>query len=116
MLVCHTGGSYRNSFTAHWGVMQGKPLSSLIFNMVVDAVVIREWLRQTFDEEAASARSGLTIKQMAIPGCAFLFLVPLFSEPHFGGFPIPQETRSFLGGNYCPRSLNPSGTVWGIPF
>ena len=96
MLVCHTGGSYRNSFTAHWGVMQGKPLSSLIFNMVVDAVVIREWLRQTFDVEAAAARSGLTMEQIAILGCAFLFLVPLFSKPHFGEFPIPQEPCSFF--------------------
>jgi len=96
--------------------MQGKSLSSLIFNVVVDAVVIREWLRQTFDVEAAAERSGLTMEQMAILGCAFLFLVPLFSEPHFGGFPIPQEPRSFLGGNYRPHSLNPPGTVWGIPF
>jgi hypothetical protein len=45
--------------------MQGEPLSSsLIFNVVVVAVVIRELLHQTFNVEAA--RSGPTMEQMAI--------------------------------------------------
>jgi hypothetical protein len=43
--------------------MQGGPLSSLIFNVVVGAV-IREWLWRRFDVEAA--RSGLMIEQTAV--------------------------------------------------
>jgi hypothetical protein len=62
-LVCHTGGCYGDPFTAHQGVMQGGPLSSLFFNVVVDAV-IREWLRWTFDVEAT--RSELTMEQTAV--------------------------------------------------
>jgi hypothetical protein len=49
-------------FTAYRGVTQGGPLSSLIFNVVVNAVV-REWLHQTLDNEAA--RDGLTMAQSA---------------------------------------------------
>jgi hypothetical protein len=49
-------------FTAHRGVTQGGPLSSLIFNVVVDAVV-REWLRRTLDNDAA--RDGLLMVQIA---------------------------------------------------
>ena len=41
---------------------QGGPLSSLIFNVVVDAV-IREWLRQMLDGNAA--RDGLSRAQSA---------------------------------------------------
>ena len=51
-LVCRIGGCYGDQFTAHCGVTQGGPLSSLIFNVVVDAVV-REWLRQMLDGNAA---------------------------------------------------------------
>jgi retron-type reverse transcriptase len=43
-------------------VTQGGPLSSLIFNVVVDAVV-REWLRWTLDNKAT--RDGLTLAQSA---------------------------------------------------
>jgi hypothetical protein len=41
---------------------QGEPLSSLIFNLVVDAVV-REWLCRMLDNKAA--RDGLTMAQSA---------------------------------------------------
>jgi hypothetical protein len=61
-LVCRTGGCYGNPFTAHHGVTQGGPLSSLIFNVVVDAVV-REWLRRTLDDDAA--QDGLLMAQIA---------------------------------------------------
>ena len=61
-LVCRTGGCYGDPFTAHRGVTQGGPLSSLIFNVVVDAVV-REWLQQTLDDDAA--RDGLLMAQSA---------------------------------------------------
>jgi hypothetical protein len=49
-------------------VTQGVPLSSLIFNVVVNAVV-REWLRRTLDDEAA--RDGLTMAQSATPIVSF---------------------------------------------
>jgi hypothetical protein len=49
-------------------VTQGGPLSSLIFNVVVDAVV-REWLCRTLDNEAA--RDGLTMVQSATQMVSF---------------------------------------------
>jgi hypothetical protein len=61
-LVCRTGGCYGDPFTVYRGVTQGGPLSSLIFDVVVDAVV-REWLHWTLDGEAA--RDGLTMAQSA---------------------------------------------------
>jgi hypothetical protein len=67
-LVCRTGGFYGDPFTAYRGVTQGGPLSSLIFNMVVDAVV-REWLRRTLDNEAA--RDGLRMAQSATQMVSF---------------------------------------------
>ena len=42
-MVCRAGGSFGKPFHAFWGVTQGGPLSSLMFNVCVDAV-IREWL------------------------------------------------------------------------
>jgi hypothetical protein len=50
-MVCRTGGSFGKPFTAFRGVTQGEPLSSLMFNVCVDAV-IREWFCRTIDKEA----------------------------------------------------------------
>jgi len=55
-LVCRAGGNYGEPFSAERGVTQGGLLSSLMFNVCVDAV-IREWLHQTLGE--AAARDGL---------------------------------------------------------
>jgi hypothetical protein len=55
-LVCQAGGNYGVPFGAERGVTQGGPLSSLMFNVCVDAMV-REWLHQMLGEEAA--RDGL---------------------------------------------------------
>ncbi len=55
-LVCHTGGNYGEPFNAARGVTQGGPLSSLMFNVCVDAVV-REWLCQMLDKDIA--RNGI---------------------------------------------------------
>ncbi len=52
-MVCHAGGSFGKPFAAFQGVTQGGPLSSLMFNVCVDAV-IREWLCWTTNKEAAS--------------------------------------------------------------
>jgi hypothetical protein len=54
-MVCHAGGSFGKPFEAFWGITQGGPLSSLMFNVSVDAV-IREWLRWTLGKEAAQGR------------------------------------------------------------
>jgi hypothetical protein len=55
-LVCRAGGSYGSPFAAFRGVTQGGPLSLLMFNLCVDAVV-REWLHQTLGDDAA--RQGI---------------------------------------------------------
>ncbi len=55
-LVCRAGGNYGEVFSTGRGVTQGGPLSSLMLNVCVDAVV-REWLHQTLGEEAA--RDGI---------------------------------------------------------
>jgi hypothetical protein len=51
-MVCHTGGSFGILFATFWGFTQGGLLSSLMFNVCVDAV-IREWPCWTIKEEAA---------------------------------------------------------------
>jgi hypothetical protein len=56
-MVCYAGGSYGEPFSAGRGVMQGGPLSSLMFNVCVDAVV-REWLRQCLGDNAARMGIG----------------------------------------------------------
>ncbi len=56
MVYC-AGGSYGESFSAGWGITQGGPLSSLMFNVCVDAVV-REWLRQCLGDDAARMGIG----------------------------------------------------------
>ena len=42
-MVARSGGYYRAAFKGARGVMQGDPLSPIIFNVVVDAVV-RYWV------------------------------------------------------------------------
>ncbi len=55
-LVCCAGGCYGSPFAAQRGVTQGAPLSLLMFNVCVDAVV-REWLHQAVRGNAA--RKGI---------------------------------------------------------
>jgi hypothetical protein len=52
-MVCHTGGSFGKQFAAFRCVTQGGPLSSIMFNVCVDAV-IREWLHQMINKDATS--------------------------------------------------------------
>jgi hypothetical protein len=54
-MVCHAGGSFGKPFEAFRVVTQGGPLSSLMFNVCVDAV-IREWLCWMLGKEAAQGR------------------------------------------------------------
>ena len=51
-LVCRAGGNYGEPFGAEKGHHSGGPLSSLMFNVCVNAVV-REWLHQTLGEEVS---------------------------------------------------------------
>jgi len=55
-LVCHAGSNYGELFSAKRVITQGGPLSSLMFNVCVVAIV-REWHHQMLGEEAA--HSGL---------------------------------------------------------
>jgi hypothetical protein len=52
-MVCCAGGSFGKPFAAFWGVTQGGPLSSIMFDVCVDAV-IREGLCWTINKDAAS--------------------------------------------------------------
>jgi hypothetical protein len=54
-MACRAGGSFGKPFGAFRGVTQSGPLSSLMFNVCVDAV-IREWLWMTMNKEAAHGR------------------------------------------------------------
>ncbi len=56
-MVCCAGGNFGKPFGAGRGVTQGGPLSSLMFNVCVDAVV-REWLRQCLGDDAAQGGIG----------------------------------------------------------
>ncbi len=55
-MVCCAGGCYGSPFAAQWGVTQGSPLSLLMLNVCVEAVV-REWLHQIIGDNAA--RKGI---------------------------------------------------------
>jgi hypothetical protein len=52
-MVCRAGGSFGKPFAAFRGITQGGPLSSIMFNVCVDAV-IREWLCRTINKDSAS--------------------------------------------------------------
>jgi hypothetical protein len=54
-MVCQAGGSFGKPFGAFRGITQGGPLSSLMFNVCVNAV-IREWLQRTIADEAVHRR------------------------------------------------------------
>jgi hypothetical protein len=56
-MVCRAGGNFGEPFNAGWGVTQGGPLSGLVFNIYVNAVV-REWLRQVLGDNAAQKGLG----------------------------------------------------------
>jgi hypothetical protein len=56
-MVCHAGGNFGEPFNAGRGVLQGGPLSGLMFNICVNAVV-REWLRQVLEDNAAQRGLG----------------------------------------------------------
>ncbi len=64
-MVCRAGGSYGEPFSARQGVTQGGPLSSLMFNVCVDAVV-REWLQQCQGDSAAWMGIGEAVRDHVV--------------------------------------------------
>ena len=56
-MVVRAGGYCGTAFKGERGVTQGDPLSSTIFNVVVDAVV-RHWVNGLMDEAAAKGETG----------------------------------------------------------
>jgi hypothetical protein len=56
-LICCAGGCYGSPFATKRGVTQGGPLSLVMFNVCVDAV-IREWLHQVLGDDAARGGIG----------------------------------------------------------
>jgi hypothetical protein len=64
-MVCRAEGSYGEPFSAGRGVTQGGPLSSLMFNVCVDAVV-REWLRQCLGDDTAWMGIGEAVRDHVV--------------------------------------------------
>jgi hypothetical protein len=64
-LLCHAGGNYGETFNAERGVTQGGPLSSLMFNVCVDAIV-REWLCRTLDKDIARDGIGNLVAKILV--------------------------------------------------
>jgi hypothetical protein len=62
-MVCCTGGSFGKPVGASWGVTQRGPLSSLMFNVCVDAV-IRKWFCRTIDEEATHGEFAVAYREI----------------------------------------------------
>ncbi len=64
-MVCHAGGNFGEPFNAGQGITQGGPLSGLMFNVCVDAVV-REWLQQVLGDNAAQKGLGEAARDHAV--------------------------------------------------
>ena len=56
-MVARAGGYYGTAFGGERGVTQGDPLSPIIFNVVVDAVV-RHWVHGVMEEAEAREETG----------------------------------------------------------
>ena len=74
-LVCRAGGNYGEPFSAERGVTQEGPLSSLMFNVCVDAIV-REWLCQMLDKDAVRDRIGDRVAEMLVAFYVDAGLIP----------------------------------------
>ncbi len=64
-LVCCAGGSFGKLSEAFRGITQGGPLSSLMFNVCVDAVM-REWLWQRLSREATQGRFKEVCREIVV--------------------------------------------------
>ncbi len=64
-MVCRARGSFGKLFAAFRGITQSGLLSSLMFNVCVDAVIrIREWLCRTINKEAAGGVFSETCREI----------------------------------------------------
>ena len=64
-MVCCAGGNFGEPFGAGRGVTQGGPLSGLMLNVCVNAVV-REWLQQVLGDDAAQGGLGEAVHDYAV--------------------------------------------------
>ncbi len=64
-MVCCAGGNFGEPFGAGRGITQGGPLCSLMFNVCVNAVV-REWLRQVLEDDAAQGGLGEAVRDYMV--------------------------------------------------
>jgi hypothetical protein len=64
-MVCPAGGNFGKPFVASQGIAQGGPLSGLMFNVCVDAVV-REWLWQMLGDNVAQDGMGEAAHNYAV--------------------------------------------------
>ncbi len=64
-MVCRAGGNFGEPYNAGRGVTHGGPLSGLMFNICVNAVV-REWLRQVLGDNAAQKGLGEAARDHAV--------------------------------------------------
>ena len=56
-MVVRVGGYYGDAFKGTWGMTQGNPLSSTIFNVVVD-VVVQHWLTMAIEDAYKREQMG----------------------------------------------------------
>jgi hypothetical protein len=64
-MLCRAGGNYGQPFGAYRGVMQGGPLSSLMFN-ICDDCVTWEWLHQVMGDNVAREGVGDAVRNQCI--------------------------------------------------
>jgi hypothetical protein len=64
-MVCCAGGNFGEPFSAGMGNTQGGPLSSLIFNICVGAV-LREWLWQCLGGKVAQMGIGEAVREYVV--------------------------------------------------
>ena len=64
IMVAKARGYFGRLFKGYQGVIQGNPLPSMIFNMVVGAVMCR-WVTVVTPSEEVTGRLGLTITNLA---------------------------------------------------
>jgi len=86
MMVCRATGNYGEPFQGFRGVTQGRPLSPLIFNIMVDAIV-REWLRQVLVDRAAKEGYGDEVN---------LFLAIFYADDVFIAARDPERLQQTL--------------------
>ena len=101
-LVCCARGNYGEPFCAERGVTQGGLLSSLMFNVCVDAMV-REWLHQTLGEEVARDGLGDCVVEILVGSTSTTGSLPLVIQ--FGCRSPSISLSDYLKGSVCSQML-----------